>query len=65
MINVITKNSIVSIFTQIGSIFPSSSYWGGPGANLYSNIAAASGHAGMPTHASHMTSHLTSYPHYA
>ncbi|CAG7828344.1 unnamed protein product [Allacma fusca] len=48
-----------------GSIFPSpSSYWSSPGANLYSNIAAASGHS-MPPHAPHMTSHLSSYPHYA
>lgn len=53
------------MITLAGSIFPShSSYWGSPSANLYSNIAAASGHS-MTPHASHMTSHLGSYPHYA
>jgi len=57
-----TNKLIASDF--VGSIFPSSSYWGSPSANLYSNIAAASGHS-MPPHATHMTSHLGSYPHYA
>ncbi|XP_047739157.1 transcriptional regulator ERG homolog isoform X1 [Hyalella azteca] len=48
------------------TIFPSpSSYWSNPGANIYTNIAAASGHT-MAHHPSHMTSHISSaYPHYA
>ncbi|MPC84907.1 hypothetical protein E2C01_079659 [Portunus trituberculatus] len=48
------------------SIFQSpTSYWTNPSANLYSNIAAASGHT-MTHHPSHMTSHISSaYPHYA
>lgn len=56
-----------------GSIFPSSpSYWTSPGAaaNLYSNIAAASAaghhHSSMSHHhAGHVTSHISSYPHFA
>ena len=59
--------------TGTGSIFPSSSsYWTSPGAaaNLYSNIAAASAashhHSPMSHHhAGHVTSHISSYPHYA
>jgi len=44
------------------SIFPSpTSYWSSPGANLYSNIAAASATHTMPHH----PGHLGSYPHYA
>ncbi|KAF0308407.1 DNA-binding protein D-ETS-3 [Amphibalanus amphitrite] len=51
--------------SSTGSIFPSpSSYWPNPSANLYSNIAAASGHM-TSHHPSHMTSHISSYPHYA
>lgn len=60
-----------------GSIFPSaSSYWSNPGANLYSNIAAASAshsmghhhHPGASTAVSHHTGvspHLAGYSHYA
>ncbi|KAF0767066.1 DNA-binding protein D-ETS-3-like [Aphis craccivora] len=61
-----------------GSIFPSaSSYWTNPGANLYSNIAAASAthsmghhhhHPGASTGVSHHTGvspHLANYSHYA
>ncbi|XP_076067413.1 DNA-binding protein D-ETS-3 isoform X4 [Oratosquilla oratoria] len=65
-----TKLNFMSTHTGIpssaGSIFPSpTSYWTNPGANLYSNIAAASGHS-MTHHPSHMTSHISSaYPHYA
>ncbi|XP_046681499.1 transcriptional regulator ERG homolog [Homalodisca vitripennis] len=45
--------------------FPSpTSYWTNPGANLYSNIAAASSHS-MSHHPSHVGSHLPTYPHYA
>lgn len=62
-IHFIHSIGIKSVVYTIGSIFPSpSSYWTSPSANLYSNIAA--GHT-MPSHATHMTSHLTSYPHYA
>ncbi|XP_059477330.1 DNA-binding protein D-ETS-3 isoform X2 [Neocloeon triangulifer] len=50
-----------AIPSSSASIFPSpSSYWSSPGANLYSNIAAASTHS-MPHH----PTHLGSYPHYA
>lgn len=63
-----------------GSIFPSaSSYWTNPGANLYSNIAAASAthsmghhhhhhHPGSSTAVSHhaaVSPHLAGYSHYA
>ncbi|XP_071446395.1 transcriptional regulator ERG homolog [Hetaerina americana] len=59
--------------TSSGSIFPSAtSYWTNPGANLYSNIAAASASHTMPHHhhhhhhhPGHVASHLGSYPHYA
>jgi friend leukemia integration 1 transcription factor len=55
------------------TLFPSSSsYWSSPGAaaNLYSNIAAASAaghhHSSMSHHhPGHVTSHISSYPHYA
>ncbi|KAK8729897.1 hypothetical protein OTU49_008378 [Cherax quadricarinatus] len=65
-----TKLNFMSTHTGIpssaASIFPSpTSYWTNPSANLYSNIAAASGHT-MTHHPSHMTSHISSaYPHYA
>ncbi|XP_071536335.1 DNA-binding protein D-ETS-3 isoform X2 [Panulirus ornatus] len=65
-----TKLNFMSTHTGIpssaASIFPSpTSYWTNPSANLYSNIAAASGHS-MTHHPSHMTSHISSaYPHYA
>lgn len=52
--------------TPSGSIFPSApSYWPNAGANLYSNIAAASAGHMTSHHPSHMTSHIASYPHYA
>ncbi|KAL5235042.1 hypothetical protein ACI65C_002452 [Semiaphis heraclei] len=66
------------ITSTAGSIFPSaSSYWTNPGANLYSNIAAASAshsmghhhhHPGASTGVSHHTGvspHLANYSHYA
>lgn len=54
-----------SIPTSSGGIFPSpTSYWTNPSANLYSNIAAASGHP-MSHHPGHVTPHIGSYPHYA
>ncbi|XP_045138862.1 DNA-binding protein D-ETS-3-like isoform X4 [Portunus trituberculatus] len=65
-----TKLNFMSTHTGIpssaASIFQSpTSYWTNPSANLYSNIAAASGHT-MTHHPSHMTSHISSaYPHYA
>ncbi|XP_049829969.1 transcriptional regulator ERG homolog isoform X2 [Schistocerca gregaria] len=50
-----------AIPSSSASIFPSpGSYWSNPGANLYSNIAAASGHT-----MTHHPGHLGSYPHYA
>jgi DNA-binding protein D-ETS-3 len=57
--------------SEAGSIFPSSSssYWTSPSAaNLYSNIAAASAghHPSMSHHhPTHVTSHISSYSHYA
>lgn len=76
--NLCFHSSRTSFFISItGSIFPSaSSYWTNPGANLYSNIAAASAshsmghhhHPGASTAVSHHTGvspHLASYSHYA
>ncbi|XP_050538432.1 DNA-binding protein D-ETS-3-like isoform X2 [Daktulosphaira vitifoliae] len=64
------------ITSTTGSIFPSaSSYWSNPGANLYSNIAAASashsmghhhpGSSPAVNHHSSVAPHLASYSHYA
>lgn len=71
-----TRRAVCLHFT--GSIFPSaSSYWTNPGANLYSNIAAASAshsmghhhhHPGASTGVGHhagVSPHLANYSHYA
>ncbi|KAG1709763.1 DNA-binding protein D-ETS-3 [Nymphon striatum] len=56
--------------SSTASIFPSpTSYWTNPAAsaNIYSNIAAASGHHAMSHHhhTGHVTPHIGTYPHYA
>ncbi|KAK6628646.1 DNA-binding protein D-ETS-3 [Polyplax serrata] len=56
--------STASLYNSIQFNSSPTSYWTNSSANLYSNIAAASTHS-MGHHSTHMTSPLSTYPHYA